>query len=355
VQQADPFTVVESEAPQLGDGQVIEFVRQQYGLEVELKSLLSERDQNIRLRCSDGRQFVLKIANAAEDPVATDFQVQALLYLESYLGRHDYPITVPHILRTVDERTQSIVQSGGKQHVARVVTYLAGMPLGDAPRSQLLCRRIGACLAYLGLALRGFDHPGSDHGLLWDMQQALNLRRILSLIRDKELQRGAAQVLDDFEALALPQFGEMRSQVVHSDLNPDNLLIDSGKRDSVAGVIDFGDMIKAPLIADVAIGASYMRVTEGNPLAQIAEFLAAYHAVTPLEEREIDLLFDLIKTRLAASITILSWRASLRGADDPYLRGVAASEGGAAAFLKILLQLPREHAQQIFRQVCASQ
>lgn len=354
MKQADPFAVIESEAPQLGDDQVHAFVRQHYGLEVELKSLLSERDQNFRLYCDDGRQYVLKIANAAEDPLATDFQIQALLYLESYLADHDCAITVPRILRTVDERTHVIIASGGEQHVTRVVSYLAGIPLGDADPSLLLCRRMGVYLAYLGQALHDFDHPGSNHGLLWDMQQALELRRILEHITDDKLRNGAAQTLDDFETLALPQFGGLRSQAIHSDLNPENLLIEPGDRDSIAGVIDFGDMLRAPLIVDVAIGASYLRATEGNPLAEIAEYLVGYHSVTPLEITEIDLLFDLIKTRLAASIAILSWRASLRGTDDPYLAGAVASEGNAAAFLEILLQLPRENAQQVFRQICAS-
>ncbi len=354
VKQADPFAVIESEAPRLGDSEVQAFVRQHYGLEVELKSLLSERDQNFRLYCDDGRQFVLKIANAAEDPLATDFQIQALLYLESYLANHDCPIIVPRILRTVDERTHLIVASGGEQHVTRVVSYLAGIPLGDAAPSLLLCHRMGVYLAYLGQALHDFDHPGSNHGLLWDMQQALELRRILEHITDDKLRYGATQTLDDFEAFALPQFGGLRSQAIHSDLNPENLLIDPGDRDSIAGVIDFGDMLRAPLIVDVAIGASYLRATGGNPLAEIAEFLVGYHSVTPLEITEIDLLFDLVKTRLAASISILSWRASLRGTDDPYLAGAVASEGNAAAFLNILLQMPRENAQQIFRQICAS-
>jgi Ser/Thr protein kinase RdoA (MazF antagonist) len=213
---------------------------------------------------------------------------------------------------------------------------------------------MGAYLACLGQALKGFRHPGSNHGLLWDMQQALQLRRILEHIDDEALRRGAAQVLDDFETLALPQFATLRSQVIHSDLNPENLLIVPGDHDVVAGVIDFGDMLRAPLVVDVAIGAAYLGATDGNPLASIAEFLVGYHSVVPLELAEIDLLFDLIKTRLAASVSIMSWRASLRGADDPYLAGAVASEGSAAGFLRILLQLPRDNARQVFRQICAS-
>ena len=132
------------------------------------------------------------------------------------------------------------------------------------------------------------------------------------------------------------------------------MLVDPDDRSSITGVIDFGDLLNAPLIVDVAIGASYLRATVGNPLAGIAEFLVGYHSVTPLEISEIDMLFDLIKTRLATSISILSWRATLRSADDPYLTGSVASESGAAEFLKILRELPRENVQQTFRQICAS-
>ncbi len=352
--QADPFAVIETEAPQLDASEVLGLVREHYGLEARLEALLSERDQNFRLRCDDGRQFVVKIVNAAEDPLATDFQSQALLYLEAYLANNDCPINVPRILRTTAGRTHLPVTSAGAQHVMRIVTYLAGIPLGNAPASPLLCRHLGVCLAHLGRALHGFDHPGSDHGLLWDMQQSLQLRRILEHIPERDLRRDIAQTLDDFEAHALPQFKDARSQVIHSDFNPENVLVDPDDRSSITGVIDFGDMLKAPLIVDVAIGASYLRATTGNPLAGIAEFLVGYHSVTLLEISEIDMLFDLIKTRLAASITILSWRATLRGADDPYLTGSVASESGAADFLKMLRELPRENVQQTFRQICAS-
>jgi Ser/Thr protein kinase RdoA (MazF antagonist) len=303
----DPFAVIETETPGLLDDEVLQIIREHYGLVVRLEPLLSERDQNFRLRSDDGRELVLKIANSAEDPLATDFQVQALLHLEDWLAEHDCPVTVPRIVRTLNGQPSISITSAGNEHVVRIVTYLDGRPLGVTPASPLLCRRLGACLAHLGRALRDFEHPGSGHGLLWD-----------------------------------------------SDLNPENVLVDEDDPEQVAGIIDFGDMLKAPLVVDVAIGASYLRAMEGNPLSRIAEFLCAYQAVTPLDIPEIDILFDLIKTRLAASITILSWRATLRGADDPYLAGAVLSEGSAADYLKILLELPRESVQQTFRQICAS-
>lgn len=352
--RADPFAVIETETPEVAEEEILAFVRDHYGMTVRLQPLLGERDQNFRMQCEDGREFVLKIANPAEDRLATEFQIEALLHLEAYLASHDSPVIVPRIIRTPDGRPSVTFESAGAEYLARVMTFLPGHPLGTTPASPKLCRHLGACLAHLGQALKGFDHPGSGHGLLWDMQQALELRRILEHIPDEQLRRDVADTLDDFEDNALPLFPEIRCQVIHSDLNPENVLVDTADPDRVAGIIDFGDMLKAPLIVDVAVGASYLRVLEGNPLSKIAEFLSAYQAVTPLELAEIDMLFDLLKTRLAATISILSWRATLRGADDPYLRGAVASEGSAADFLKILLEIPRDNARQIFRQICAS-
>lgn len=351
---ADPFAVIETETPKLTDNEVLQIVEEHYGLVVRLEPLLGERDQNFHLWSDDGREFVLKIANSAEDPLVTDFQVQALLHLETYQASHDCPVKVPRVVRTVDGLPSISIRSAGEEHVVRVLTYLDGKPLGVTPASPPLCRRLGACLAHLGRALHDFVHSGSDHGLLWDMQQALELRKILGHVPDAQLRQGIADTLDDFDTHALPRFSKLRSQVIHSDLNPENVLVDEVDPERVAGIIDFGDMLKAPLVVDVAVGGSYLRALEGNPLARIAEFLSAYHSVTPLELAEIDILFDLIKTRLAATITILSWRASLRAADDPYLASAVPSEGSAADFLKILLELPRENVQQSFRQICAS-
>jgi Ser/Thr protein kinase RdoA (MazF antagonist) len=180
------------------------------------------------------------------------------------------------------------------------------------------------------------------------------MRRILHHVKDEPLRDLVAGALEDFEARAVPGFAGLRSKVIHSDLNPENILVEQSDADAVAGVIDFGDMLHAPLIVDVAICASYLRATTGDPFCHIAEFLAGYHSVTRLTLAEIDLLPDLLRTRLAASIAILAWRESLRSADDLYLASVAAAESDAAAFLQILSAVPLDNARQTLRQVCAS-
>lgn len=350
----DPLAVIAEEAPEFPADAIISYAARHYGLDVTVRSLVSERDQNFRLQAADGRRFVFKIANAVEDPQVTDFQIQALRHIAQRVREEHLAVTVPEVVPTVGGEFSITLERAGQAHVARVVTFLDGEPLATATPSAPLARNAGACLASLGRALRGFEHPGEAHSLLWDIQQALNLRRLIGHIRDTEVARAVDAALQDFERFAEPVMPGLRAQVIHSDLNPDNLLVNPDAKDEVAGVIDFGDMLHAPLIADVAIGCSYLRVADGNPLSLISEFIAGYQQVTALQQAEIDILFELIQARLAASISILEWRLSSRGSDDPYLANLESGERSAGQFLIRLREIPREHAIQAFRQVCAS-
>ena len=354
MQQQDPLAVIAQHAPRFADRAAKEIAKERYGLDVTVSALVSERDQNFRMRTKSGDEYVLKIANAAEAAEVTLFQIQALLHIASVVERKGMAIETPRILRTLHDETHIALESPDGRHIARVVTFLPGVPLGERIASPLLARNMGTYLGYLGHALKDFSHPGSQQSLLWDMQQALRLRRLLPHVRDEAIARATSQALEDFERYALPSLSSLRSQVIHSDFNADNVLVDATDCDRVAGVIDFGDMLHAPLIVDVAIGAAYLRVPDGEPLRLIAEFVAGYHGVRPLEQEEVDILFELIQARLCASIVILDWRAAMRGAEDPYLQKTMSDESSAKTFLRRLRELPRDHAIRVFRQVCAS-
>lgn len=351
---ADPFAAIAEVTPAFSDDVAIAVARDRYGLDASVKSLVSERDQNFHMVTADGQQYVLKIASAAEPRDVTVFQIEALIHIADYVARHGTPINAPRVLMTLDGSSHTMLAGSGDEHVARVVSYVEGVPMADQLQTPTLCRNMGTYLAHLGNALRDFQHSGSEQSLLWDLQQALKLRDLLKHIPTDSVRGEVAASLDAFEEFALPNFASLRRQVIHSDFNPDNVLVASAGSDAVVGVIDFGDMLSAPLIADVAIGASYARPPEGDPLALIAEFLIGYHNITPLTQQEIDVLFELIKARLCATIAILYWRASFRDPEDPYLEKIFSAESSVEHFLSQLATIPRENAMQIFRQVCAS-
>ena len=333
----DPLTAIASPPPALPVGQVGEHIAAEYGLQGELVPLVSERDQNFRLITRQRQRYVVKVANAAEPAEVTDFQVQALLHIE----RVGCPVAVPRVVPTSAGATMTRIAAEEGEHNLRVVCYLPGRPLGDAPPDATLARQLGHCLASIDVALEDFTHRGQSHPLLWDMQRADQLLELVPHIRDPALQVRVRRCLDDFLRHVAPQFAGLRAQVIHNDLNPGNVLVAAQDAASVAGVIDFGDMVRAPLIVDVAIALSYLRADGPDLIAPLAGFVAGYTEIARLEARELTLLQDLVRTRLATTVTILHWRLSARDEGDAYATKSLQSEGGAAHFLERIEAVPR--------------
>jgi len=315
--------------PDLPVTAVKELVAEQYGLVGEFAPLISERDQNFRLKTADGNRFVVKIANAAEQEATTDFQIRALLHLE----RKACPVPVPTVVRTTAGEVATSIADDLSSHVLRVVSYVPGRPLERVTADARLANELGTCAARLDQCLGDFEHPGDSQSLLWDMQRASDLRALMPHIPEVELRAAVQGCLNDFEQHAAPEFSTLRRQIIHNDINPGNVLVSDSAPVSVAGVIDFGDMIRAPLIVDVAIAASYLRSDAEDPLGLSVALVAGYNEVTLLETNELDLLYYLVRMRLATTITMMYWRISERSGDDAYTQKALQNERSSERFL----------------------
>ena len=227
------------------------------------------------------------------------------------------------------------IDSPQGRHRLRVVTWIDGQPLLAAGIDARRAADLGAALARLDNALQSYSHPGENPVLLWDLQRAGDLRPLLDVIDEAEVRQTVTRVVDDFEAHVVP--AGLPTQVIHGDANPENVLVTA----SGTGFIDFGDMVRAPRIFDVAIAAAYMRSDGDDPLAFIRPFIAGYHAVAPLDEWEAGLLFDLVRARLATTVTLLYWRLRDRPDADDYRRKSLQVEGTASRFLAALERLGR--------------
>ena len=348
MKQPDPLDASASPPPQFSAAEVGSLVSQQYGLDGKLEALVSERDQNFRLVTTDNGRFVVKIANAAEDRTITDFQIQALSHMESKACR----VEVPRMVRTLAGQLASSLSHGETEHVLRVVSYVAGRPLEEIVPDVGLAHDLGACLAELDIALSDFEHPGDSQSLIWDMQRASELRDLMSHIADPNLQSIVRACLDDFEQFAEPEFASLRNQIIHSDINPGNVLVTDVEPVSIAGVIDFGDMIRAPLIIDVAIAASYLRSDAEDDLAPLIAFIRGFDSVTPIEDKELTLLYDLVRMRLATTITLIFWRQSARSQDDAYLQMALQKESSSERFLARVNSFSRDQFTGRIRDAC---
>ena len=92
----------------------------------------------------------------------------------------------------------------------------------------------------------------------------------------------------------------------------------------LSGLIDFGDAARAPRVGEVAIAAAYAALGKRDPLSAMAHVVAGYHGACPLEDAELDVLFELALLRLGTSVAISSERAPEHGGENEYHQVSAA-------------------------------
>ncbi len=342
--QARAESVLEAKAPAFSTEEAAEVAQRAFDIQASAHPLGSERDQNFRLRAGDGREWVLKIANPAEDPAILDMQTQALLHIT----RVDPELAIPRIKTTPDGALfHQIDGSDGRRFIARVLSFLPGQLLDDATPHPALHRDVGAMTARLARALRGFFHPAARHELLWDLMQAPGLRTRTHHIGEPGRRRVVEEVLDHFDAEVLPKLRKLRAQIIHNDISGLNTLVDG---DRVTGVIDFGDLIHAPMVADIAAPISELIVESTDPIATAAEITAGYHAVTALEDDELGLVFDLVSTRYAMLVAIANWRVGDHPENSDYIMSGVQEYG---TLLERMQEWGRDRMYTALRRACA--
>jgi len=344
----DDVQVLSADSPALDPTWVRALAKERYGLTGEMIALSGERDRNYRLQSdADGARYMLKFSHPAESALVADFQTQALLHIAAV----DAELPVQRIVAALDGAPSFIADPGdGLPRVVRLFSYLPGLPLPDAPRSAKQRENIARTLARLDRALQGFTHPAGALALPWDIQRADSVRDLLVHLGDRERSALATRALDRFERIAKPLLPALRRQPIHNDFNIYNLLVDPQDTDRIAAVLDFGDMVHAPLVDDLAVAAAYqLDASRDEPFADIAPFVAAYHAVLPLQPTEIDLLFTLITARLVMVVAISGWRAARHPDNAAYLlRNNPVSWARLAACERV----GNEAATSAFRRAC---
>jgi Ser/Thr protein kinase RdoA (MazF antagonist) len=113
--------------------------------------------------------------------------------------------------------------------------------------------------------------------------------------------------------------------------------------------VGFGDIVRSPLIVDVAVAAAYQISDGQDPLLDIVGFLSAYTRLRPLQKEEVALLYDLILMRNVMTLVIGGWRAALYSANRGYL---LESETQARKTIEILTGLEQSEIVGMFLKAC---
>ncbi|MEM7676948.1 MAG: aminotransferase class III-fold pyridoxal phosphate-dependent enzyme, partial [Myxococcota bacterium] len=296
-----------------------------------LPPLPGEVDLNFIVHTADGPS-VLKVHRAETNFQQVDLQVRALAHLA------DKNVPVPRVCPTLDNKPIGQLEApSGKIHLAWRTTFLPGRLYAEVrPHSLHLVRDLGTTIGRLHRELSSFEHLELDRELKWDIRRALWIRPHLTAITKTSDRLRLDRILNTFETECTGPLATLPTAVIHNDVNDHNILVDETDPLSlrIGGIIDFGDMIRAPSVCDLAIAGAYAVLGQNRPFDALSALVEGYHREQRLTESELALFYPLLLTRLAVSVTNAAMMKQ-KQPDDAY---VTVTEGPAWSFL-------RRHAQ----------
>jgi Ser/Thr protein kinase RdoA (MazF antagonist) len=144
----------------------------------------------------------------------------------------------------------------------------------------------------------------------WDVSNGLLADDELWACAEADTLEIAAPVRLHLGEQVLPAMARLRSQVIHGDAHAGNLLRPSAASHRVTGLIDFGDMVEAPLAVDLAVLAASFTDVNDDSLSAVVSLARGFNHVVPLSSDELEQLYDLILARLVLSALLYDFQLS---------------------------------------------
>ncbi|UWQ91464.1 aminotransferase class III-fold pyridoxal phosphate-dependent enzyme [Rhodobacteraceae bacterium M382] len=300
-----------------------------WGIRADLTRLDGEYDLNFLATASDGTGYILKAMRPDCESWLVDMQIKALDHIRAVSPELPFPA----VIRASDH--SSVVTLADDQGAQRLVWVLERLPgrcyAQTEPKRPDLIHGVGEALGGAAKALEDFDHKGLDRDFKWDLMNAGWIGEDLDVVVDPKRHAILEQIHTDFTALT-SALARLPKQAIHNDANDYNILVTGTLNEprTISGLIDLGDMCRAPRICDLAIAAAYIVLDHPAPEAALAALVAGYHSANSLTPNEVDLIWPLLRTRLAVSV-VNSRLMAAANPNDPY---VTISQAPAWRFLE---------------------
>lgn len=278
---------------------VAELARDFYSIDAEVHDLPGYTDSNYKLTTASAA-YTLRLSPPDSETAEFDFQAMVLRRLGA--GGILAPTPVP-----TSEGDDWVQFDDG--WFARLFTWVPGKSFSEYGRPAAVAKSIGRTAAQTVAALEDLDHPAADRLSEWNILGAADLiEEHAAVVAGEGRQRMVRSIAERLRSLELTQ---LPHQVIHNDLNDDNVLIDGEK---VVAVIDVGDAIRTVRIAEPAIAAAYSMLGQEDPVEVATEVLAGFNEVEDISGEEASVVLDLIQARLATSVV----QSARRGGDNPH-------------------------------------
>ncbi|MCJ8339409.1 MAG: aminotransferase class III-fold pyridoxal phosphate-dependent enzyme [Pseudomonadales bacterium] len=297
-----------------------------WDIDASLTQLDGEYDLNFLL--SGESQGVLKVMRADCDSSFIDMQCRAFQHLSDNAAA----VPVPSVLATsAGELYTTVSGPEGEPRIVWLLEKMPGRTYGQfLPQSLDLIHHLGQSVGVMDKALQGFKHPSLQRQFKWDLTTAQWIGDEIAIFSEANKRQLITDILSQYQQIqsALQQLPQ---GAIHNDVNDYNILVSGSLTEAarVTGLIDLGDMCAGPRICNLAITAAYVVLGQDQPEQALESLVMGYHSEYPLTSTELEMLWPLLRMRLAVSV-VISTLVSREKPDDPY---VLISQGPAWQFL----------------------
>lgn len=343
----NPFLGHEHRRPDVDAAEAARLLGVAFGRSGRLTELGSHQDRNYLVETAGGERFVFKVARQGIGRGELEAENAAILHAAAAGLPFELPMPQPALDGSLVTRA---VTAGGEAHDLRLVAWIEGEPMDRvAHLAPAVLRAHGTLAARIALALEGFDHAALDRALQWDVRHAGAVVAALAQFSLTPGRRLLAETSMARAAGALARLEpDLRVRVIHADVTDLNTVArrDRAGRPMPAGLIDFGDLSRTWLAAELAVTiAADVFHDPAHPLQLAREVARGFLPLLPLREAELAAIWPMVVARSAAVAVSGDQQAALEP-DNAYVHATRDDEWAA---LEAVTAVPFALATEVLR------
>ena len=306
------MSVFNSVPPKINEIHLIKWLKENYLFlskkSILLRNLNSERDRNFLLNINSTQKYVLKVSNPKESRKILDLQD----YVLDNLGKRNS--IKKYIPKKIHSSIKIYSDLMNRKCYVRILSYIDGKMYASIKHDSFLERSLGVLLGNLSTELQNLNKPSAFRKFEWDPSNISWINKEISLFKGNN-KKIILKILNEQNIFVKKNLKKLRFSLTHGDVNNYNLVV---KKNKISGLLDYGDMIYAPTINDLAVTLSYALMNKENLYLTLKNIIVSYHKIFQITFDEIFSLMTLVKARLAITV-VMAEKQRKKFPDNNYL------------------------------------
>ena len=306
------MSIFNSLPPKINQIHLIKWLKLNYSIfhnkKITLKKLYSERDKNFIININNRLTYVLKISNPEESINLLKLQDFVLKKLNKRSNiRNFIPKKIHLSIKTYKDELNRVCN-------VRILNFIKGKMYAEVNHNKKLEVSLGILLGHLSKELQNLNSPYAFRRFEWDPSNISWINKEIKMFKgnNKEI---IIKNLQEHNIFVTRNLDKLRFSLTHGDANNYNLVVN---RNKVCGLLDYGDMIYAPLINDLAVSLSYALMNKDDLYSTLKNIIVSYHNIFQITFNEIFSLMSLVKARLTITV-VMAEKQRKKFPDNKYL------------------------------------